>query len=170
MDILNVTAGLVERLSGAASSRWVKLWQTAVLVSIATIAAYIGDYLLTIVILHHDDLYTPDTTIIISVIVAIPLAYYMVSQRYNLIAAKEALAAAKIAAEEAARARAEFTVAITHEIRTSLNGVVGMARAMDAGALSADQQAQLAVISRSGEALIKLIADLEPPHDGKRST
>lgn len=67
-----------------------------------------------------------------------------------------ALEAAREAAESANRAKSAFLSNISHEIRTPLNGVLGMAQVMarDADAVQAER---LAVISRSGEALLGVL-------------
>ena len=64
------------------------------------------------------------------------------------------------AAEEANRAKSDFLATMSHEIRTPLNGVLGMVQALERGSLTDDQRRQLAVIGRSGSALLVILNDI----------
>jgi len=64
------------------------------------------------------------------------------------------------AAEKANRAKSDFLATMSHEIRTPLNGVLGMVQALERGALTEDQRRQLAVIGRSGSALLVILNDI----------
>ncbi len=64
------------------------------------------------------------------------------------------------AAEQANRAKSDFLATMSHEIRTPLNGVLGMVQALERGALTEDQRRQLAVIGRSGSALLVILNDI----------
>lgn len=75
--------------------------------------------------------------------------------------AESALVRAKDAAEAADRTRSEFLAAVSHEIRTPINGVIGFADLLSKSSLDADQREQLALIRLSGEALEKLVASLQ---------
>lgn len=70
------------------------------------------------------------------------------------------LAAAKTAAEEGARAKAQFLAMVSHEIRTPLNGIIGMSDVMLSGALDAEQRSTVETILTSGESLLTIINDI----------
>jgi signal transduction histidine kinase/CheY-like chemotaxis protein len=63
-------------------------------------------------------------------------------------------------AERSERARGLFLANISHELRTPMNGVVGMTDLLTRSELSVVQRDQVDVIRRSGEALVTLINDL----------
>ncbi len=64
------------------------------------------------------------------------------------------------AAEAAMRAKARFLASMSHEMRTPLNGVVGMAQVMEETDLSEEQRASLDVIQSSSQVLLALISDV----------
>jgi signal transduction histidine kinase/AmiR/NasT family two-component response regulator len=70
------------------------------------------------------------------------------------------LATAREAAESANRLKSEFLATISHEIRTPLNGVLAMAEVMAADELDPTQRDRLAVVLKSGEAVIQLLNDV----------
>ena len=68
---------------------------------------------------------------------------------------------AKEAAESANRAKSTFLANMSHELRTPLNAILGFSELMqDDSGLSDDQRANLAIINRSGEHLLRLINDV----------
>lgn len=81
-------------------------------------------------------------------------SYVDVSAAHRLARAE---AEARHAAERAHQARNDFLAAMSHDIRTPLNGVLGMAQAMAQEPLSARQRERLEVIRSSGEALSELV-------------
>ncbi len=71
-----------------------------------------------------------------------------------------ALAAARDAAEASSLSKSAFLANISHEVRTPLNGILGMAALMEHGALDPEQRQKLAVIRDSGEWLLEIINGL----------
>lgn len=76
------------------------------------------------------------------------------------VESEERLRAAMTAAEAANRAKSEFLAAMSHEMRTPLNGVLGMAQVLERQTADPDQQAMLRVIRESGEHLLAVINDI----------
>ena len=72
----------------------------------------------------------------------------------------EDLARARDEAESAGRAKAEFLAAMSHEVRTPMNGVIGMIEVLKQTPLNAEQQQIVSVVSQSGEALIGILNDI----------
>lgn len=67
---------------------------------------------------------------------------------------------ARQAAEAADRAKTVFLATVSHEMRTPLNGVLGLSDALAGTALDPDQRRFLGAIRRSGETLLALVDDL----------
>lgn len=65
--------------------------------------------------------------------------------------------AARSRAEMADRAKSEFLAMMSHEIRTAMNGVLGMLRSLARGRLDRRQKAQLDVALSSGNGLMGLL-------------
>lgn len=63
-------------------------------------------------------------------------------------------------AEIAKRARGDFLATMTHELRTPLSGVIGMARLLDRTELDADQRKYVSSICSSADTLQALIGDI----------
>ncbi len=73
---------------------------------------------------------------------------------------EEALAIAKLAAEDATKSKAEFLANMSHEIRTPMNGVIGMTEILARTSLSATQRHYVEIIHNSGDTLLTLINDI----------
>jgi len=67
---------------------------------------------------------------------------------------------AKEAAETADAAKGRYLAVLSHEVRTPLQGMLGLIRRLRPEPLSADGRDYLATCERSGEALLKLVTDL----------
>lgn len=73
---------------------------------------------------------------------------------------EQELAAAREAAEDGARAKADFLATMSHEIRTPMNGVVGMAELLSGTALTEEQNEYVETIKSSAAALLAIINDV----------
>jgi signal transduction histidine kinase/DNA-binding response OmpR family regulator len=78
------------------------------------------------------------------------------------LAMEKQLAAAKLAAETANRAKSVFISQMSHELRTPLNGILGYAQLLqrNGASLTEPQRDGLRTIERSGEHLLNLVNDL----------
>ena len=76
------------------------------------------------------------------------------------VAAERALAVAREKAEAASRAKSRFLAVVSHEVRTPLNGVLGMADLLLETGLSLEQQTYARAMKTSGEALLALIEEI----------
>ena len=75
--------------------------------------------------------------------------------------AEAALAEAKIAADRANEAKADFLATMSHELRTPMNGVLGFASLLlDATELNDEQRKYVQTIRSSGSTLLQLLDDL----------
>ncbi len=68
--------------------------------------------------------------------------------------------AARERAEAANEAKSRFLANVSHEVRTPLNGILGMAELLDGTALDAEQGTYVAAIRSSGSALASLIDEI----------
>ena len=73
---------------------------------------------------------------------------------------EEQLEAAKLAAEEGARVKEEFLATMSHEFRTPMNGVLGMAQLLQETTLNEAQREYVDTIQNSSQALLELINDV----------
>lgn len=73
---------------------------------------------------------------------------------------EDRLRSAMVAAEAANRAKSEFLAAMSHEMRTPLNGVLGMAGVLEKLVRDPEQAAMLGMIRESGEHLLAVINDI----------
>lgn len=74
--------------------------------------------------------------------------------------AERALAEARGKAESASKAKSRFLAAMSHEMRTPLNGILGMASLLLDTPLSPEQRTYTRAVKTSGESLLGLIDDL----------
>ncbi|MEA2753883.1 MAG: hypothetical protein QOJ54_172 [Aliidongia sp.] len=75
-------------------------------------------------------------------------------------AVDDVLRAAKDGAEAANRAKSEFLSMMSHEVRTPMNGVLGMIRVLVTTDLSAQQQKYVDTARSSAEALLAILDDI----------
>jgi signal transduction histidine kinase/DNA-binding response OmpR family regulator len=72
----------------------------------------------------------------------------------------EALGRAKVAAEDATKAKAEFLANMSHEIRTPMNAVIGLAHLCLKTDLSSKQRDYVGKIHNAGTSLLSIINDI----------
>jgi signal transduction histidine kinase len=70
------------------------------------------------------------------------------------------LKTAKLQAEAASQAKMEFLANISHELRTPMNGIVGMAAVALEGELSEETRDQINTVKSCGDSLLRLLNDL----------
>jgi signal transduction histidine kinase/FixJ family two-component response regulator len=73
---------------------------------------------------------------------------------------QSALSEARNAAEEATLAKTAFLAQMSHEVRTPLNGVIGMTGLVLAGPLREDQRRHLTMAQQSAESLLAILNDV----------
>ncbi len=76
------------------------------------------------------------------------------------VRAKEEIYKAKIAAENASRAKSEFLANTSHELRTPMNGIIGMSSLLLDTELSPEQRDYVETIQNSAESLLTIINDI----------
>ncbi|NQU58222.1 MAG: transporter substrate-binding domain-containing protein [Rhodospirillales bacterium] len=74
--------------------------------------------------------------------------------------AEETLRMGKEEAERSAEAKSDFVAMVSHEVRTPMNGVLGMAGLLEDMKLDAEQRECVETIVASGKALLTIIDDL----------
>lgn len=72
----------------------------------------------------------------------------------------EEMRLAKIAADEANRAKSAFLAVVSHEIRTPMTGIMGMVRLMLDTSLNKDQKDYVLTVQDSGDSMLTLLNDI----------
>ena len=88
------------------------------------------------------------------------LSAYQRDLESTIAARTAALQSALAGAQAASRAKSEFLANLSHEVRTPLNGILGMAHLLRDSTLSDEQGDWLGVLERSGRSLLHLLNDL----------
>ena len=70
------------------------------------------------------------------------------------------LRAASARAEESSRSKSAFLATVSHEVRTPMNGIIGVAELLRDTGLSPDQGEYVEIIERSGHSLLGIINDI----------
>lgn len=73
---------------------------------------------------------------------------------------EQELIAARGAAEAASRAKSEFLSSMSHEMRTPMNAILGMAELLEETTLDAQQAEYLQLMRSNGDVLLRLINDI----------
>ena len=73
---------------------------------------------------------------------------------------ERALQESKVAAETANRAKSTFLATMSHEVRTPMNGVLGMLELLSLTTLDAEQRTTLEIVHESGKSLLRIIDDI----------
>jgi signal transduction histidine kinase/CheY-like chemotaxis protein len=76
------------------------------------------------------------------------------------VSAERALAGASERAEAASRAKSRFLAVVSHEVRTPLNGILGMTDLLLETSLTPEQQTYARAVKTSGNALLGLIEEV----------
>lgn len=74
--------------------------------------------------------------------------------------ARDAALVAQRAAEEANQAKSTFLATVSHEVRTPMNGVLGMIDVLERTSLSAEQRDALGTVRYSASSLLRIIDDI----------
>ncbi|MFP5296246.1 MAG: sensor histidine kinase, partial [Alphaproteobacteria bacterium] len=88
------------------------------------------------------------------------LIYGVARDVTDRIAADRARAEARAAAEAASRAKSDFLANMSREIRTPLNGVIGIVDALSRTGLTPEQAEMVALVRESGVVLERLVSDI----------
>jgi len=88
------------------------------------------------------------------------LVYGVARDVTERLAAEAEMAAARMAAKAANKAKSDFLANMSHEVRTPLNGVIGVAAALAQTPLSQPQREMVDLILTSGTTLERVVSDL----------
>ncbi|CAN7408735.1 ATP-binding protein [Phenylobacterium sp. LjRoot219] len=88
------------------------------------------------------------------------LVYGVARDVTERLAIEAEMAAARVSAEAANRAKSDFLANMSHEIRTPLNGVIGVAAALAQTELAPAQREMVELILTSGSTLERVVSDV----------
>ena len=93
-------------------------------------------------------------------IIVIVISYLIYNYRVNSFLLNKELAEAKLKADAASEAKSKFLATMSHEVRTPLNGILGIVEIMKDAELSEVQKDYVETIKYSGEALLAILNDI----------
>ncbi len=82
------------------------------------------------------------------------------AERREAIRVQKELERAKDAAETASRAKTDFLAVVSHEIRSPMNGILGMAELLLGTEMDPEQREYAGIIHNSGKALLAILDDV----------
>ena len=100
------------------------------------------------------------STIMYFGIIVIVISYLIYNYRVNSFLLNKELAEAKLKADAASEAKSKFLATMSHEVRTPLNGILGIVEIMKDAKLSEVQKDYVETIKYSGEALLAILNDI----------
>ena len=99
--------------------------------------------------------------VILPLLAVLALAFlWSWSLRLQVVRRTAELRQARDLAEAASEAKTRFLTTMSHEVRTPLNGIIGMSEVLTSSSLDPQQQEQVAVIGRSARMLQEIITDI----------
>jgi signal transduction histidine kinase/CheY-like chemotaxis protein/HPt (histidine-containing phosphotransfer) domain-containing protein len=93
-------------------------------------------------------------------VLATGLAACLLAHQLAMLATQRRLAYERAVAAEASRAKSEFLANVSHEIRTPINALLGIAELLADTELTPEQRRHVQVFRSSGQSLFELINDL----------
>ena len=90
---------------------------------------------------------------------------HLLAETFNRVAAAERrsraeLEHAKVAAESANQAKSEFMANISHELRTPMNGIIGLTEVLLMTSLDEEQRDYAATVRRSADSLMSIVNEI----------
>lgn len=92
--------------------------------------------------------------------IVVVMCYLVLTYRVNSFLMEKELEAARIKADAASEAKSKFLATMSHEVRTPLNGILGIVEIMKDTNLSEIQQDYMETVKYSGEALLAILNDI----------
>jgi signal transduction histidine kinase len=123
-------------------------------------AAMLLDFVVSVLILHESNDYTPLATLAIATLVSVPSTYVLVSSRIKLAHARDELAKASETAINANVSKTMFFANMSHELRTPLNAIIGFSELLGADMFASKRTEYARLIRSSGLHLLDLVNDL----------